>query len=185
MLSAIPIPSYPYACVFPWNSSSVKAGRANPPGVDVYVSCSRKDCAAYADPDPEPELGAPCGVVFADRSLLVCVLGREDGPAGLLLVLDARVLARSGLGWNALFARPVAEVWMRDASEGAGGTGGAEVDGGLLEGVDEVEAEGDEAGAGVLELGLGLPRMFSWLVMAWGLWILGLRLGSMRLRCRE
>lgn len=185
MLSAIPIPSYPYACVFPWNSSSVKAGRTNPPGVDVCVSCSRKDCAAYADPDPDPdpEPGAPCGVVFADRSLLVCVLGREEeGPAGLLLVLDARVLARSGLGWNALFARPVAEVWMRDTSEGAGG---AEVEGGLLEGVNEVEAEGDGAGTGVLDLGLGLPRMFSWLVMAWGFWILGLRLGSMRLRCRK
>lgn len=177
MLSAIPIPSYPYAYAFSWNSSSVKAGRANPPGVDVYVSCSRKDCAAGADPEPEP--GAPCGVVFADRSLLVCVFGREDGPAGLLLVLDARVLARSELGWNALFARPVAEVWMRDASEGAGG---AEVEGGLLEGMFEVEveaeAEDDGAGAGAgmleLELGLGLPRMFSWLVMAWifglGVW---------------
>ena len=169
---SIPIPSYPCVYAFPWNSSSVKAGRANPPGVDVYVSCSRKDCAAYADPDAEPELepGAPCGVVFADRSLLVCVFGSEDGPAGLLLVVDARVLARSELGWNADFARPVAEVWMRDASEGAEG---AEVEGGLAEGVFEVEAEDDGAGAGVLELGLGLPRMFSWLVMAWilGFWV--------------
>lgn len=146
----------------------------NPPGVDV-VSCSRKDCAAYADPDAEPGPGAPCGVVFVGRSLLVCVFGREDGPAGLLLVVDARVLARSGLGWNALFARPVAEVWMRDASEGAEGAEGAEVEGGLAEGVFEVEAEDDGAGAGVLELGLGLglPRMFSWLVMAWilGFWV--------------
>ena len=100
-------------------------------------------------------------MVFLGRSLLVCVFGREDGPAGLLLVLDARVLARSELGWNAVFARPVAEAWMRDASEGAEG---AEVEGGLAEGVFEVEAEDD--GAGLLELGLGLPRMFSWLVMA-------------------
>lgn len=158
--------SYPYT--FPWNSSSVKAGRANPPAVDVYVSYSRKACAPGADTDPE--LGAPCGVVFVDRSLLVCVFGREDGPAGLLLVLDARVLARSELGRNALFARPVAEVWMRVASEGGAG--------GWLEGVFEVEGNG--AGAGVLlwvwlMLGLGLPRMFSWLVMALGL--LGLELG--------
>jgi hypothetical protein len=153
--SPIPIPSYPCPC---WNSSSVKAGRATP-GVDV--SCSRKACAADVDPDPDAEPGPPCGVV-ADRSLLVCVFGRVAGPACLLLVLDARVWARSGLGLNALFARPVAEFWMRVASEGGAGLGG-----GWLEGLFEVE--GDGVGAGVLELWLevGLPRMFSSLVMAW------------------
>ena len=149
-----------YAYVF-WNSSSVNAGRPNPP-VEVYVSGSRKDCAA----EPELELGPPCCGVVVDRSLLVCVLGREGGPACLLLVLDARVCARSGLGWKALFARPVAEVWMRVASEGGAGEGGGWD-------VFEVEVEDDGAGAGaeagVLEfwgLELGLPRIFSGLLMA-------------------
>lgn len=147
--------SYPCPC---WNSSSVKAGRATP-GVDV--SCSRKPCAADADTDPDAEPEPPCGVVVAGRSLLVCVFARVDGPACLLLVLDARVWARSGLGLNALFARPVAEVWMRVASEGGAGFGG-----GWLEGLFEVE--GDGVGAGVLELWLeaGLPRVFFSLVMA-------------------
>jgi hypothetical protein len=146
--------SYPCPC---WNSSSVKAGRATP-GVDA--SCSRKLCAADAGPSPDAELGPPCGVV-ADISLL-CVFGRVDGPACLLLVLDARVWARSGLGLNALFARPVAEFWMRVASEGGAGLGGV-----WLEGLLEVEGVGV---AGVLELCLevGLPRMFSSLVMARG-----------------
>lgn len=112
------------------------------------------------------------------------MFGGEDGPACLLLVLDARVLARSELGWNALFARPVAEVWMRVASEGGAGCAG--LGGGWLEGLMfEVEGDGAGAGAGVLEvwvwlvLELGLPRMFSWLVMALG-WVLGLGIGDKR-----
>jgi hypothetical protein len=95
--------------------------------------------------------------VVADRSLLVCVFGTEDGPA-LPFVVDARVLAMSELGLKAAFARPVAEVWMRDASEGAGVSEGFEVEAGL----DWV-------------LG-GLPRLFSSLLI----WVGGYSLEVVR-----
>lgn len=147
MAVVVSIPSYPYEFPF-WNSSSVKGGRASP----FDVSCSR-NCAVDVDVDAE---GVPVPCVVADRSLLVCVFGREDGPA-LPFVVDARVLAMSELGVKALFAKPVAEVWMRDASEGAGVSEGFEVE--------------------ALDWGLGgLPRLFSWLLI----WIGGYSLEVVR-----
>lgn len=87
------------------------------------------------DLDPDPSWGA--------LSLGVGVEAEAEGPD---LLFDVRVLFRSEPGWRVLFARAVAEDWMRVARDG----------------VEAGDGDGDGAGAGSgLELWvLGFPRMF-------------------------
>ena len=59
------------------------------------------------DPDLDPSWGA--------LSLGVGVEAEAEGPD---LLFDVRVLFRSEPGWRVLFARAVAEDWMRVARDG-------------------------------------------------------------------